>query len=176
VITGELVSLRPVRRDDLPLLDAWENDVNANGEFNDFGLRPETGHESGFNDSGFLSENSLMFMVVDGTTGRTVGNVTARRIAYGPPATSGCYNIGISLVPEARGKGFGAEAQLLLAKYLFSAYPVNRVEASTDVTNVPEQRSLEKAGFTREGIARGAQWRRGEFHDMVVYSRVRSDG
>jgi RimJ/RimL family protein N-acetyltransferase len=86
-----------------------------------------------------------------------------------------CWNIGIDLVPEGRGQGFGTEAQRLLAGYLFATTKVNRVEASTDVENMSEQRSLEKAGFTREGVVRGAQFRGGSFHDLVVYARLRSD-
>ena len=58
---------------------------------------------------------------------------------------------------------------------LLGASDVNRVEATTDVENYPEQRSLEKAGFVREGVARGSQWRGGAFHDMVTYSRLRTD-
>ena len=58
---------------------------------------------------------------------------------------------------------------------MLATYPVNRIEAATDVTNRAEQRSLEKAGFTREGVLRGAQWRNGRWNDMVVYSRLRTD-
>jgi len=59
--------------------------------------------------------------------------------------------------------------------YLFETTEVNRVEASTDVENLAEQRSLEKAGFRREGIQRGSQFRAGAYHDLVVYSRLRND-
>jgi RimJ/RimL family protein N-acetyltransferase len=52
---------------------------------------------------------------------------------------------------------------------------VNRVEAQTDAANVAEQRSLEKAGFVREGVARGAQFRAGRYRDLVTFSRVRAD-
>jgi RimJ/RimL family protein N-acetyltransferase len=83
--------------------------------------------------------------------------------------------MGISLVPEARGHGHGSEAQRQLADYLFATTDANRVEASTDVENLAEQRSLEKAGFQREGVQRGAQFRAGEYHDLVVYSRLRDD-
>ena len=78
-----------------------------------------------------------------------------------------CWNIGIDLIPEGRGQGYGTEAQRLLADYLFAATEVNRVEASTDVENLPEQRSLEKAGFIREGVVRGAQFRAGTYHDLM---------
>jgi RimJ/RimL family protein N-acetyltransferase len=48
---------------------------------------------------------------------------------------------------------------------------VERLEASTDVDNAAEQRALEGAGFTREGVLRSAQFRDGAFHDLVLYSR-----
>ena len=35
------------------------------------------------------------------------------------------------------------------------------IEAITEITNVGEQRALEKAGFTREGILPGATYRPG---------------
>jgi RimJ/RimL family protein N-acetyltransferase len=43
----------------------------------------------------------------------------------------------------------------------------------TDVENIPEQHALEKAGFSREGVLRGAQFRGGAWHDIVVYALVR---
>ncbi len=52
---------------------------------------------------------------------------------------------------------------------------MNRIEASTDVENLAEQKALGKAGFTREGVLRGAQFRLGTWHDMVQYSRLRHD-
>ncbi|MHB8599722.1 MAG: GNAT family N-acetyltransferase [Ktedonobacteraceae bacterium] len=67
------------------------------------------------------------------------------------------------------------EAQNLLADYLFSTYPIMRVEAVTDKENIAEQRALEKAGFTREGILRQAQWRSGMWHDQVMYSKLRGE-
>jgi RimJ/RimL family protein N-acetyltransferase len=83
--------------------------------------------------------------------------------------------IGIDLLPDARGQGLGTEAQRILADWLFETTPVNRVEASTDVENVAEARALEKAGFTREGIHRGAQFRAGGYHDLLMFSRLRGD-
>ncbi len=94
---------------------------------------------------------------------------------YGPSPMSDAWQIGIELVPEGRGQGFGTEAQRLVADYLFATSEVNRVEASTDVDNRPEQRSLEKAGYSREGVARGAQFRGGAYHDLVYYARLRED-
>ncbi|MFF4102605.1 GNAT family N-acetyltransferase [Streptomyces sp. NPDC001903] len=49
------------------------------------------------------------------------------------------------------------------------------MQAWTDVRNLAEQRALEKAGFTREGVLRGAQWRGGRWHDQVLFSILRGD-
>jgi RimJ/RimL family protein N-acetyltransferase len=52
---------------------------------------------------------------------------------------------------------------------------VQRIEAATEVGNVAEQRALEKAGFTREGVHRCTGWRDGAYRDGVWYSMVRTD-
>ncbi|MGZ3646051.1 MAG: GNAT family N-acetyltransferase [Ktedonobacteraceae bacterium] len=106
---------------------------------------------------------------------QVVGDVSYRQARYGPGDASIAYNIGIVLAPEHRGKGYGVEAQQLLADYLFSVYPIMRIEASTNITNSAEMRALEKVGFTREGVLRQAQWRNGDWHDLVVYSKLRGE-
>ena len=93
----------------------------------------------------------------------------------GPPPSNRVYNIGIDFDPAHRRRGYGAEAQALLAGYLFATYTIERVEASTDIANIAEQRALERAGFTREGVMRSAQWRAGDWHDLVVYSKLRGE-
>jgi RimJ/RimL family protein N-acetyltransferase len=58
---------------------------------------------------------------------------------------------------------------------LFAHTQFNRVEATTEITNVGEQRALEKAGFTREGVLRGTTFRQGRWHDQVIYSVLRNE-
>jgi len=113
--------------------------------------------------------------IVETADGTAVGSVSWIQIPYGPNARSLAWSIGITILPEFRGRHFGASAQRLFSDDLLGRSRANRVQADTDVANVAEQRSLERAGFRREGIARGAQWRRGEWHDRVVYSRLRGD-
>ena len=43
------------------------------------------------------------------------------------------------------------------------------------VDNLAEQRALGTAGFQREGVLRHAQFRAGEWRDVVLYSRLRHD-
>ena len=169
------VRLRDATMADADVLDQWVAHPAAQGEFNDFGM-PRT---NSFRESlakGPLRDDTRGEMLVERVADTApIGTVSWHRVQYGPNAESAVWNIGISLIPEARGHGYGGEAQRQLADYLFATTSVNRVEAQTDVDNLAEQRALEKAGFIREGIARGAQFRAGAYHDLVTYSRVRSD-
>lgn len=174
MIKGELVSLRPVEREDLPSLAALENDPEIIGEFNDFGLQGRQGREADFEKEGFLNSTRGALIVID-HGGETVGMAEYHQVQHGPPNGGHAYMIGTHLAPESRGKGYGVEVASLLAGYLLDTYPVMRVEAETDVGNLPAQRALEKAGFTREGVLRSAQWRGGAWHDQVMYSKLRGE-
>jgi RimJ/RimL family protein N-acetyltransferase len=74
-----------------------------------------------------------------------------------------------------RGRGHGTQAHRELVRYLFMHTQVNRIEAGTEVTNLAGQRTLEKAGFTREGVMRGAAFQGGRWRDGPVYSVLRSE-
>jgi len=111
--------------------------------------------------------------VASGEDDRFVGEVQRHQVLRGP--ASPCWNIGIALLAAERGNGYGKRAQRLLAEYLFAHTQVNRVEASTDVENIAEQRARESAGFTREGVLRGACFRSGAWRDMASYSVLRSE-
>jgi RimJ/RimL family protein N-acetyltransferase len=174
-MSGDRVRLRDATLEDADLLDAWGSDVTTQGEFNDFGLQRERSAREALAKGPMRNDENGLLIVELATDGTPIGTVSWHNVRYGPNPESDAWNIGIALIPEARGKGYGTEAQAQLAHYLFSTTRVNRVEASTDVENAAEQRSLEKAGFAREGVQRGAQFRAGGYHDLITYARLRDD-
>ena len=169
------VRLRDVTLDDADTLDAWNADPASSGEFNDFGGTPKPIDREALAKGPLRNERNGQLMVERIADRQPIGVVGFHGVGYGPNPESGAWNIGIGLIPEARGHGYGTEAQALFAAYLFETTEVNRVEAQTDVDNVAEQRSLEKAGFIREGTIRGAQYRAGAYHDLVTYSILREE-
>ena len=52
---------------------------------------------------------------------------------------------------------------------------LERVQLFTDVENPASMRVAERAGFSREGILRQAQFRAGGWHDLVMYSKLRGE-
>jgi RimJ/RimL family protein N-acetyltransferase len=166
------VQLRPVTEDDLPLLERLHNTRPASGvAFEWFGFTDPARARRQWVENGLLSAESGSLVVVSNE--RAVGSVSWRPTPFGPLNRG--WSIGIGLAEEAQGAGIGTRAQRLVAEYLFAHTEVNRIDAQTNVRNLAEQRALEKAGFTREGILRGAQFRNGEYHDMVSYSILRQE-
>lgn len=157
------VALRPEQPGDLPLL------TGGDAPFDEFGPRAErtSVHPASLEDAGALA-------VLD-EHGALAGAVSWHYVRWGPNSASRCPMIGIWLRPVARGRGIGQAAQRALAELFFTHTTVNRVEAHTDVDNVAEQRALERAGFTREGLIRGAQWRDARYRDGYLYAILRSD-
>jgi RimJ/RimL family protein N-acetyltransferase len=165
------VRLRPVSEDDLPVVEKLRQDPDAAGEFAWFGWNNLRGLRQGWGENGLIGPDGGMLMVV--RDDEPVGRVSWRRRQTDP--VSHCWEMGIGLLPEARGHGYGAEAHRLLVRYLFEHTTVHRIEAVTEVGNAAEQRALEKAGFAREGVMRGECWRGGEWRDTVIYSILRTD-
>ena len=157
---GPLVTLRETTRADAAEVTSWPTH-----HFNDFGHVSRDG----------VSVTVGRAIVAGNEDGRPVGHVSWHQVHYGPNPASAAWNIGIELAPHARGRGYGSEAQRLLAQHLFATTALNRVEAVTDVENAAELGALARAGFRREGMLRGAQFRAGRWHDVVVCAVLRGE-
>ena len=157
------VTLRAQRHEDLPLL------TGADAGFDDFG--PAAVHSTPVPPS--LDESGALTVVA--ADGAVAGDVSWHWRHWGPNRASWCPMIGIWLAPEYRGQGIGRAAQRQLAELFFRQTTVNRIEAHTDVENIAEQRALEAAGFQREAIVRGVQWRDGAYHDGYLYAVLRGE-
>ncbi len=136
----------------------------SHGVYDDWGERAADA-------AGMHVDRWLIEITAAGSAPIPVGDLSAHVVWYGPTPGSRAINIGISLLPEYRGRGFGGEAQRLLAEELHRQGVV-RVEASTDIENIAEQRALDKAGFVLEGVLRSAQGRADGLHDLQVWSHL----
>lgn len=166
-----MITLRPVLESDLPMLALLRTDPVEASEFGFHGFRDNSDLYRTFAEGGMLTDGGGRLIVLGG--GQPVGVVSWHEVRTAP--ISGTWNIGIALLSSGRGHGYGTAAQRALAEYLFAHTRANRVEACTEATNLAEQRSLEKAGFQREGVRRGSAFRDGRWRDMVVFGVVRAD-
>ncbi len=83
--------------------------------------------------------------------------------------------IGYSLVPNEREKGYCSEAVKIMVDYLFLSKDITRVQAQTDHRNVASQKVLEKVGFKKEGTLRKTFFTNGEWTNMFLFSILREE-
>jgi RimJ/RimL family protein N-acetyltransferase len=87
----------------------------------------------------------------------------------------GVMGLGYWVVPGPRRRGFGTRAVRLAVTWALSRPDVARVEAWVEPHNLPSQRLLRSAGFTREGVLRSFLSFNGRRADAVVFSRTTQD-
>jgi ribosomal-protein-alanine N-acetyltransferase len=172
-MSADGVTLRPIMESDLQDLSRFATDPSALGEFEWVGFADPNVRRRRWQEDGFIGKESS-WLAVALPDGAFAGIVSWRVIPTGGP-DGGCFEMGIALFPEHRGRGFGMEAQRLLVEYLFDNTLAHRIQATTDVANLAEQRALEKLGFRREGVMRGVAFRAGKWRDGVMYARLRGD-
>ena len=111
------------------------------------------------------SPTLVRLVVADVETGEILGGGTLHHL---DPKRS-VIEIGYWLYPRARGRGVATKVARALAEYAFTL-GLQRVAAYVEVGNVPSERVLERAGFTREGVVRSLPTSEGRRVDKTLFS------
>jgi RimJ/RimL family protein N-acetyltransferase len=115
-------------------------------------------------------EGGLLHLVVaDGGTDAYLGEVMLA------PVERGVGELGVGVVPAARGRGLATEALRLLADWALEALRLSRVQVLVATENLAALRLSERAGFRREGILRSYWEHDGARLDVVVLARLPPD-
>ena len=115
------------------------------------------------------STTDVRFMIdVDGVA---VGSVSL----FGSNELARHAEVGIALVPEARGRGIGPVAIAQLVEFAFVRRNLRRLHLQAIASNLGAIRAYEKAGFVLEGRQRQHAWVRGAYEDIVLMGLLRSE-
>jgi RimJ/RimL family protein N-acetyltransferase len=171
-VTELSVRLRPVIEADLAMFARFATEPGLIG-LDWSGFRDAQAPARRFAADGYLGPEEGRLIVEVEPEQAAAGFVTWRSGLYGGVAKH--WEIGIALLPDWRGRGIGWRAQAMLCDYLFTHTPAQRIQAGTHPENIAEQKSLEKAGFSFEGVVRASEFRAGQWRDGYFYSRLRDD-
>lgn len=162
VLDSERIRLRPWRADDRPT-----DGPDPIAELGNPGMQPtpETFAEwLAARELRMAQGEGVFWCIADRDSDRPLGHVQLARLA--PTAHPGTGLLGYWLVPQARGRGYLAEALALLIPHAFrargedltgrSGLGLHRLEALADLANVASQRVLRRAGFREIGLRREA--------------------
>jgi ribosomal-protein-serine acetyltransferase len=79
-------------------------------------------------------------------------------------------SIGYWVDPALQGRGIVTRSAAAMLNHLFDDLQLHRVEIRCGTGNTRSCAIPQRLGFTREGIARGAEWVGGRWVDLVVWS------
>ena len=166
MLEGNLVNLRIVEKEDLPLITEYENDPEFWGELAVYPLlqKSKADLEKEY-DKRPPEENWFFIEKKDGTKIGAAFHFLEGRL----------LEIGYAIVPSERRRGYGTEAAKIIVDYLFLSRAIVRIQAATDVRNTVSQKVLERVGFKKEGILRKYVFVRGEWRDALLYSILREE-
>jgi RimJ/RimL family protein N-acetyltransferase len=168
---GAKVYLRPLEREDAPLLTPWFNDPEVTRNllrYRPLNLREE---EAWIDKLGH-GEHDLAVGIVVRATDRLIGGTGFHQLDF--QNRHGSFGICIGEKSEW-GKGYGTEATALMVQYAFDTLNLNRVWLHVYEYNERGIRAYEKAGFKREGVLRQACYRDGRYWDTIVMAVLRDE-
>jgi RimJ/RimL family protein N-acetyltransferase len=169
LLEGKTVNLRVMEKEDLPLFVEWVNKPEVFGEYNPLHQMSKTEAEKMLD-----NPSDIKPFIIEKKDESKIGFIAHFHVLHLGTGTKQ-LEIGYSLVPNERGKGYGTEALGIMVDYLFLSKDVMRIQAQTDQRNVASQKVLEKAGFKKEGILRRNFFMRGEWTDDYIYSILREE-
>lgn len=137
--------MRRIRAADLPLILAWSNNETAYGPY----LTPERLtapllYEQ-YTGNVFWNPHDKTFLIEYRDPVQPIGTIHY----WLKPDKHQSAIMSVKIADfDARGKGYGTEAQKFLIIYLFESVGVHAVEMYTDIDNKPQQCCLKKLGFS----------------------------
>lgn len=81
--------------------------------------------------------------------------------------------VGLLLIEEARGKGYGKDALSTLCGYVFAAYAVHQIYANITVDNRASIALFESQGFKKVGVKKDWNISEGEYIDELLYQYIK---
>lgn len=114
---------------------------------------------------------ALALAVADAATDEFLGSIALLRFEWGERRGE----VGYWLAPWARGRGAASRAVRLLSRWALTELGLARLALHTDTHNHASQRVAERCGFTREGVLRSFEERKGRRYDNVVFSLLPAD-
>jgi len=88
-----------------------------------------------------------IWVIVERATGEVIGDIGF----FGPPGPDATLEVGYSIAPERRRRGYATEAARAIVTWAFEQPGVRTILARCDHTNEPSIRILAGVGFSRTG-------------------------
>lgn len=172
VLTGELVTLRPIEPDDYPTLNRFANDVEVEllGGGDPPSPTPQASSAAAYEQQRENPDSINFAITANEANSKLIGQCGLWR----HDQLGRTVELGITIgVREYWGRGYGREAVTLLVDYAFRLRNLRKVHLSVHASNTRAIRCYAAAGFVEEGRLREQGWSNGAYVDLVLMGRLR---
>jgi len=168
----ERICLRALRRSDSEQLYEWINSRELVLLSSSFHPVSEPDHNAWMEAMISRRSDLVIFVIEERSTATAIGTCQLHNINWRHRHAELQIRIGDA---ASRRKGLGSEAVLLLCQFGFSDLNLHRIFLHVFSSNIPAITAYEKAGFTREGILKDAAYIDGQYQDVFLMGKVRSN-
>jgi RimJ/RimL family protein N-acetyltransferase len=170
MLSGERVTLRPVRPEDYPRFYEWRIDLATWSDTTEEPPYPMTyeTYVQGWEDGRSTPEKAPFAVDV-------AGELVGRAGLFAFDGLARNAEVGLAFGPEHRGKGYGREVLGVLLEYAFMHRNLHRVWLECTARNEAAIRAYAAAGFVEEGRLREHAWVDGRYVDMVRMAVLRTE-
>ncbi len=171
-LEGELVRLRPLGEQDVPMLFRWYSDPDVRhwSYFTEDppGLATLDAHRERF--ELIRDDPAQLLWCIETMDGRPLGDLALQEIQPLQKRADLAVSIGEK---SYWGQGYGSDAIRLALRFAFDELDCRRVTLVVDCDNARAIRAYEKCGFVQEGVLREHRLRYGEPVDMLAMAVLR---
>ena len=172
--TERLILNQQTLEDSVPILEMFSDPEVT--EFYDLSFNSEDEAIALINNdsSRFIEGKGIRWAIRDKATNSFIGGCGINRFEE----SNHVAVIGYEFCKRAWGKGFATEVISKVIEFIFSAdcpKHINKIDAYVMLGNRASEVVLEKHGFKCDGILRSHGYWKGSYHDLKVFSLLRSD-
>ncbi len=172
IIKYEDITLRAIEIEDLELIREMINDPEIENMTGGGGLPVSKYQQENWFKSLGNRNNEVRLMIETEDCG-TIGMVMLTDIDYRNSTAQ--FHSKIATSKNIRGKGYGTKATNALVEYGFNQLNLNCIYSHIIEYNIASQRVKEKCGFKKDGVLRKRVYKNGKYHNIVVWSILKSE-
>jgi ribosomal-protein-alanine N-acetyltransferase len=174
MIQGALVNLRAVDRSDIDTIHAWLCDPELMRAWG-YGAAAPSRSATIRRIEEWLVEEQLwdhpVALIVESLDGDQCGLVVLSRVA----AIERSCVLSMFLAASWRRRGIGADVLSTIIEAAFDQWNLHRLTVESEAHNSAAHSFFLRHGFSLEGRLREARYLDGEWHDLLIFGRIRSD-
>lgn len=174
MLSTPTVRLRPLDKSDVPLFAAWLSDEEVILNLGMY-MPMSLGDEEAWYENQMKQDAVKRPLTIEINTDqgwRPIGNCGLMDLNW----RVRCAELGI-FIGDKRcwNQGYGTQAMRLLVGHGFATLNLNRIYLRVVSTNARAIRVYEKVGFVHEGCQRAADYKNGQYIDLLMMSLLRSE-